>query len=90
MCIRDSFGRLAESGLTPYDLVNMGHLALIQGSSREAASHYISALEKGELSTEAFINIFNDDANLLTAAGVSADDLPIVLDYVLMSLKKDQ
>lgn len=84
------FGRLAESGLTPYDMVNMGHLALIQGSSREAASHYINAMEKGKLSTEAFINIFNDDAAMLTAAGISADDLPIVLDYVLMSLKKDQ
>jgi tetratricopeptide (TPR) repeat protein len=84
------FGRLAASGLTPYDLVNMGHLALLQGSSREAAAHYISALENGELSTEAFINIVNDDAPMLTAAGVSADDLPIVLDYVLMSLKQDQ
>ncbi|MDF1560690.1 MAG: tetratricopeptide repeat protein [Bacteroidales bacterium] len=84
------FGRLAASGLTPYDLVNMGHLALLQGSSQEAAAHYISALEKGQLSTEAFINIVNDDTPMLTAAGVSADDLPIVLDYVLMSLKKDQ
>ena len=39
------------------------------------------------MTSEAFINIFNEDIPVLTSNGVSADDLPIVLDYVLMSLK---
>jgi hypothetical protein len=29
------FERLAGTGLTPYDRINMGHLALCQGSTRK-------------------------------------------------------
>lgn len=81
------FERLAETGLTPFDRINVGHLAFCQGELRKASEKYISALSGGEMTAEAFINIFNDDIPVLTSNGVSADDLPIVLDYVLMSLK---
>ncbi len=82
------FERLSEAGLTPYDMINMGHLALCQGNIRLASEHYISSMTGTEMTTEAFINAFNDDIPLLTANGVNEDDIPIVLDYVLMSLKK--
>ncbi len=39
------------------------------------------------MTVETFMNIFNDDIPVLTANGVSPEDLPIVLDFVLMSLK---
>jgi len=81
------FERLADAGLTAHDRINMGHLALCQGDPHRAADHYIEALSSGELTVEAFINIFNDDSSILTARGVNPDDLPIVLDYVLMSFK---
>ncbi len=83
------FERLAETGLTPFDRINMGHLALCQGDTRKASEHYISAIAGGEMTAEAFMTIFNDDLTVLTSNGVNADDLPIVLDFVLMSLKKD-
>jgi hypothetical protein len=82
------FERLAGSGLTPYDKINMGHLALCQGQMQKAATLYMSAVEGGEMTTEAFVNTFNDDIPVLTGHGVSPEDLPIVLDYVLMSLNK--
>jgi hypothetical protein len=44
-------------------------------------------LQSGEITVEAFINIFNDDSPVLIARGVNPDDLPLLLDYVLMSLK---
>lgn len=83
------FARLADSGLTPFDRINMGHLALCQGNPHKASELYIRALTDGEMTAEAFINIFNEDIPVLTSNGVNADDLPIVLDYVLMSRKKD-
>ena len=83
------FDRLAETGLTPFDRINMGHLALCQGDTRKASEHYISAIAGGEMTAEAFMNIFNDDLTVLTSNGVNPDDLPIVLDFVLMSLNKD-
>ncbi len=81
------FERLADNGLTPFDRINMGHLAFCQGKLRKASENYISAISVGEMTAEAFINIYNEDIPVLTSNGVSADDLPIVLDYVLMSLK---
>lgn len=83
------FERLAETGLTPYDKINMGHLALCQGNTREAAEHYLSAVTGGEMSAENFLSAFNDDIPVLAANGVNPDDLPILLDYVLMNQKKE-
>jgi tetratricopeptide (TPR) repeat protein len=81
------FERLAEAGLTPHDMINMGHLALCQANPRKASEYYINALESGKMTVETFMNIFNDDTPVLTANGVSPEDLPIVIDFVLMSLK---
>jgi hypothetical protein len=39
------------------------------------------------MTVETFMNIFNDDTPVLTANGVNPEDLPIVIDFVLMSLK---
>jgi len=79
------FERLSETGLTPFDRINMGHLALCQGNTRKAAEQYLSATAGGEMTSEAFISAFNDDIPVLTANGVNPDDIPIVLDYVLMN-----
>lgn len=84
------FERLATSGLTPFDKINMGHLALCQGYTHKAALEYMSAVAGGQMTAEAFVNIFNDDVSLLKDNGVNPDDLPIVLDYVLMNLKQDK
>lgn len=83
------FGRLAETGLTPYDRINMGHLALCQGDTKTAAGHYVSALTGGDMTAESFLSAFNDDVAVLAANGVNPDDLPIITDYVLMNLKKE-
>jgi len=83
------FDRLAITGLTPFDRINKGHLALCQGDLQKASEHYLSAVTGGEMTVEAFVNTFNEDIPVLANNGVNADDLPIVLDYVLMFLKKD-
>jgi len=83
------FERLSETGLTSYDRINMGHLALCRGNTRQAAEHYISAVKGGEMTTEIFLSAFNDDVPVLKANGVNPDDLPILLDYVLMNLKME-
>lgn len=81
------FERLAASELTAHDMINMGHLALCQGNPHKAAEHYINALRNGSITTEAFMNIFNDDSPVLITKGVDPDDLPILLDYVLMTFR---
>jgi tetratricopeptide (TPR) repeat protein len=81
------FERLAESGLTPHDMINMGHLALCQSNPRKASEFYLRALQSGKMTVETFMNIFNEDTPVLTANGVNPEDLPIVTDFVLMSFK---
>lgn len=82
------FERLTATGLTPYDRINMGHLALCQGDTRKAATMYLSAVADGGMTSEGFLTAFNDDIPVLAANGVNPDDLPILLDYVLMNLKQ--
>ncbi len=81
------FKRLSVTGLTPHDRINIGHLAFCQGDTGKAAGSYLAALEDGKISVEAFINIYREDSQMLTANGVNPDDLPIVLDYVLMNCR---
>ncbi|MCU0365866.1 MAG: tetratricopeptide repeat protein, partial [Bacteroidales bacterium] len=81
------FERITESSLTPHDRVNMGHLALCQGNPQKAIELYLSAVAEGGITAEAFVSVFSEDSAVLIKNGVSPDDLPIVLDYVLMSLE---
>ncbi len=83
------FKRLAEGELSPYDLMNMGHLELCRGRSSRAAEHYIASIAEGGMSSETFLAAFNDDTEMLTANGVNPDDLPILLDWVLLNAEKE-
>lgn len=79
------FDRLEKKGLTANDKINLGHLALCKGDPKKATMYYIDSFAGAGLSVESFINTFNDDSPMLIKNGVNPDDLPIVLDYVLMN-----
>lgn len=81
------FDRLAASGLTPHDMINMGHLSMCRGEIGAAADHYLNALKTGKISEEGFANMYSDDTSILVSNGVNPDDIPIMLDFVLMSYK---
>ncbi len=81
------FERLAETGLTSHDKINLGHLAFCKGDTRKASEYYCDSLVEGEITVETFTGIFNDDNPILINNGVSPDDLPIMLDYVLMNYR---
>jgi tetratricopeptide (TPR) repeat protein len=77
------YDRLSEGKLTAHDFINKGHLALCQGKKKEAIDFYRQSIITGELSKEQFMAIFSEDRGLLISLGVQADDLPILLDYLL-------
>jgi tetratricopeptide (TPR) repeat protein len=77
------YDRLSFGKLNAHDLINKGHLALCRGKKREAVDLYRQSILGGELSKEQFISIFSEDKDLLISLGVNADDLPILLDYLL-------
>jgi tetratricopeptide (TPR) repeat protein len=77
------YDRLSAGKLNAHDQINKGHLALCRGKKREAVELYKQSVISGELSKEQFISIFTEDRDLLISLGVSPDDLPILLDYLL-------
>jgi tetratricopeptide (TPR) repeat protein len=77
------YERLSAGKLNAHDLINMGHLALCKGKKKEATDLYRQSIIIGELSKEKFMAIFAEDQHLLISLGVNADDLPILLDYLL-------
>jgi tetratricopeptide (TPR) repeat protein len=80
------YDRLSAGKLTAHDHINIGHLALCRGKKHEAVNLYRQSILAGELSKEQFISIFSEDSPLLISLGVNADDLPILLDYLLFSI----
>jgi tetratricopeptide (TPR) repeat protein len=79
------YERLSSGKLNAHDYINKGHLALCKGNKKEAVDYYKLSITGGEITREEFISIFEDDRQLLLSLGVSPDDLPILLDYLLFS-----
>lgn len=77
------YDRLSAGKLNAHDQINEGHLALCRGKMKEAIDFYRQSIITGEISKEQFIEIFTEDRELLISLGVNADDLPILLDYLL-------
>ncbi len=77
------YNRLAEGKLIAHDYINMGHVSLCRGKKKEAVELYRRSIVTGEITREKFMTIFSEDSEQLISLGVSADDLPILLDYLL-------
>ncbi|NLA47859.1 MAG: tetratricopeptide repeat protein [Bacteroidales bacterium] len=78
---------LSAGKLNAHDMINMGHLALARGRKKEAIELYRKSILTGEINKEKFIAVFSEDRNQLISLGVNADDLPILLDYLLFILE---
>lgn len=78
---------LSAGKLNAHDLINMGHLALARGRKKEAVELYRKSILSGEINKKNFISIFTEDQDQLISLGISADDLPILLDYLLFILE---
>ncbi len=79
------YERLSEGKLNAHDNINKGHLELCRGRKKEAIEFYRLSYNSGEISINEFTEIFNEDQPLLVSLGVNADDLPIVLDFLLFT-----
>ena len=81
------FEKIEEASLTAHDYINLGHIALCKGERKKASDNYLKALINGKISVDIFISTIKDDSELLYRNGVNPDDIPLVVDYVLMSFK---
>jgi len=79
------YERLSSGKLTAHDFINKGHLSLCQGKKKEAVDFYRLGIGSGQITLAEFMKIFEEDRALLLSLGVNAEDLPILLDYLLFT-----
>jgi len=80
------YERLSAGKLTGHDYINLGHLSLCMGKKKEAVEHYRNSILIGKLTVDDFMSSMNDDQPQLAGLGANADDIPILLDYVLFNI----
>jgi tetratricopeptide (TPR) repeat protein len=80
------YERLSAGKLTGHDYINLGHLSLCRGERKEAVKHYRESILIGKLTIDELISVINEDQPLLVQLGAKADDLPILLDYLLFNI----
>ena len=80
------YERLSQGKLNAHDYINKGHLSLCQGRKKEAIDFYKLAVNSAEITMEEFISVFEEDRPVLLSLGVTTEDMPILLDYLLFSV----
>lgn len=80
------YDRLIASDPTPDDLLNYGHLAWAQRRLGEAINYYRLSAERS--SVNKLIDAIRADAKYLSLAGINIDEMPLVIDAIIYSLKQ--
>jgi len=78
---------LASSGSGYYDFVNSGHVKWALGKRKEAIDLYIRAVQDPACDIGKLLATLEEDKPLLLKNGVTAGDIPLMLDYLHYRLK---
>lgn len=66
-----------------HDYLNAGHISWCQHKLADAIEYYHKSLELQQNSWELFLEAFNEDKSFLTANGIDADEIPLLLDSIV-------
>jgi tetratricopeptide (TPR) repeat protein len=72
---------------TKHDYLNMAHIFWCQGNKPQAIKYYRSALEAANLDSNWFSRIMKDDSKYLILQGIHEFDVPLMIDYILLSFR---
>ncbi len=81
------FDKITRDKMTGHDYINAGHLALCMGDRVTALENYKKSITEGKMDKTAFLELFNDDRDILIANNIDPDDLPIITDYLFFTLE---
>jgi tetratricopeptide (TPR) repeat protein len=74
----------AETDPGPYDLMNAGHVAFCQGDRKRALELYRASLRSADMTEELFVRVFGEDVPFLVQQGVMEQEIPLLIDFLLM------
>ncbi len=80
------YDRIISSEPTPSDLLNAGHLAWARHRLGEAVNFYRLSAER--TSIDKLIESVRNDATHLKQAGINLDEMPLVIDATIYSVKQ--
>ena len=76
--------KLLENEPTAHDYLNAGHVAWCQQKLNLAIEYYRKSLNLQQNSWEVFMEAFNEDKPFLIQNGIDADDIPLLLDSIII------
>ena len=68
--------------------MNIGHVEWCMGNKKTAIDSYISSIKKSDLDFEWFTKVFEEDSKYLEKHGINPFYIPLMIDYVKMSVKE--
>ncbi len=71
----------------PFDLMNAGHVQLCLNKRKEALLFYKKSQTDLFFATNSFQSAFEEDIPYLLKNGISEDDLPLFIDYLLFQIE---
>lgn len=83
------YDKLSAGKLSAHDLINMGHLALCSGDRAGAIDLYRRSMSEGQMPADSFLEILEEDSELLVSLGIDQDDIPIISDFLLYNLDRE-
>lgn len=81
------YKQLLQMEPNTYDFMNAGHVALCQGNRQLAVNYYKNSVLSRDGDLKAFLKGFIADRKLLVANGIDPLEIPLLLDYIRISLK---
>jgi tetratricopeptide (TPR) repeat protein len=70
---------------TKNDFLNLGHIYWCLHDRPKAIDNYRKSLQAAHMDHEWFARAFTDDSKYLTVHGIQQFDIPLMVDYILMS-----
>jgi len=82
--------KLIETGSNAQDFMNAAHIAWCQKKHTEAIKLYRKSIELQENNRDLFLGAFNEDKSYLIANGIDKDEIPLMLDALLVAVSSKQ
>jgi tetratricopeptide (TPR) repeat protein len=75
-----------DRGATKNDYMNLGHIYWCMNERQKAIQNYRSSLKMSAMDIDWFSKVFLDDGKYLDQHGISPIDIPLMIDYVRLSV----
>jgi tetratricopeptide (TPR) repeat protein len=70
------------------DYMNLGHVEWCSGNKKKAIEYYTQSIKKSNLDFNWFTKVLEEDTKYLIKLGINAFDIPLMIDYLKISLKE--